>query len=71
MDRDRTPDNRPIPILNEQSRGSGTIAGVRIDNVHQKITDRRMREEVRKALDNLTLHMSYDKSSAWVDSECK
>ena len=70
MNRNRTPDNRPIPILNEQSRGSGTIAGVRIDNVHQKITDRRMREEVRKALDNLTLHMSYNKSSAWEDSEC-
>ena len=68
VDLNRTPRGDPIYALNEQTC---SIAGVRINSLHQNITDPRVRLEVRKALERLTLHVAYTKERGckWENSE--
>ena len=68
MDLNRTPRGDPIYALDEERT---SIAGVRINSLHQNITDPRVRGEVRKALERLTLHVAYTKERGcnWENSE--
>ena len=70
MDLNRTPPPKsdPIRVLD---RDTSKIAGVRITSLHQNITDPRVRLEVRKALERLTLHVAYIKERGcnWENSE--
>lgn len=57
FNREIHPQNGPIPVLIERQK---TIAGVRVDNLHDVIPDHQ-RGEIEKALRKLTLNMKYTK----------
>jgi hypothetical protein len=64
VDLNRTPGGDPVRILDERTN---SIAGVRVDSLHRKITEPRLRAEIQKALERLTLHVAYTKEpgSKW------
>ena len=68
VDLNRTPRGDPIYVLDEQTP---SIAGVPINSLNQKITDPRVRVDVRKALERLTLHVAYTKERGcnWENSK--
>ena len=68
VDFNRTPRGDPIYVLDERT---SSIAGVRINNLNQRITDPRVRADVQKALERLTLHVAYTKERGcnWENSK--
>lgn len=70
MNLNRTPRGDPIYILDERT---SSIAGIRINSLNQRITDPRVRADVQKALERLTLHVAYTKERGcnWENSKSK